>query len=81
MSLSFFIKYSNNYLIIPIVFPFFKKVMFFFLFLAALSLCCCMQAFSSCTEPGLLFIEVVGFLTAMASLVLEHGLSSSGARV
>ena len=31
---------------------------FIYLFLAALGLCCCMQAFSSCGERGLLFIAV-----------------------
>ena len=46
----------------------------FILFLAALRLCCCARAFSSCGEQGLLFIAVCGFLTAVASLVVEHGL-------
>ena len=41
----------------------------------ALGLCYCMLAFSSCGEPGLLFAVVRGFLTAGASLVVEHGLS------
>ena len=45
-----------------------------FLFLAALGLLCCMQAFSSCGERGLLFIVVRGLLIALASLVAEHGL-------
>ena len=30
--------------------------------------------FSGCGEWGLLFIEVRGLLTAVASLVMEHGL-------
>ena len=42
--------------------------------MAALSLHCCMQAFSSCSEWGLLFIAVHGLLTAVASLVAEHRL-------
>ena len=46
----------------------------FNLFLAVLGLCCCMQAFSSCIERGLLFVVVHGLLTAVASLVVEHRL-------
>ena len=43
-------------------------------------------AFSSCGEQGLLFVVVPGLLTAVASLVVEHGLyahglSSCGAQV
>ena len=34
----------------------------------------CTRAFSSCGEQGLLFIAVRGLLTAVASLVVEHGL-------
>ena len=62
-----------------------------YLFLAALGLCCCMQAFSSCGERGLLFVVVCGLLTAvtslccraralgaLASVVVAHGLSSCG---
>ena len=49
-------------------------VYFIYLFLAALGLCCCVQAFSSCSERGLLFVAVRGLLTAVASLVVEHGL-------
>ena len=40
--------------------------LFNYSFLAALGVCCCMQAFSSCGEWGLLL--------AVASLVAEHGL-------
>ena len=54
---------------------------FFFLFLnlciwflAALGLHCCVRAFSSCGERGLLFVMVRGLLIAVASLVAEHGL-------
>ena len=46
----------------------------FIYFLAALGLRCCVRAFSSCREQGLLFIAVRGLLTAVASLVAEHGL-------
>ena len=45
-----------------------------YLFLAALGLRCCVRAFSSCGERGLLFVAVRGLLTAVVSLVAEHGL-------
>ena len=44
------------------------------LYKAALGLRCCARAFSSCGEWGLLFIAVPGLLTAVAYLVVEHGL-------
>ena len=44
-----------------------------YLFLAALGLCCCVRAFSSCGEQGLLLVAVRGLLIAVASLVVEHG--------
>ena len=47
---------------------------FIYLFLAALGLSCCTRAFSSCGEPGLLFVAVRGLLIAVASLVGEHRL-------
>ena len=67
---------------------------FCFFFLAVLGLHCCMQAFSSCSERGLLFVAVHGLLTAVASLVacatralgvwasvvVARGLSSCGSR-
>ena len=39
-----------------------------------LGLHCCVWAFSSCSECGLLFFVVHGLLIAVASLVAEHGL-------
>ena len=42
--------------------------------MVALGLRCCMRAFSSCGERGLLFIAVHGLLIVVASLVEEHGL-------
>ena len=42
--------------------------------MAALGLRCCVRAFSSCGEQGLLFIAVHGLLIAVASFVAEHGL-------
>jgi len=38
----------------------------------------CAQAFSGCGEQGLLFTVGLGLLTAVASLVVERGLWSSG---
>ena len=45
-----------------------------YLFLAALGLLCCVRAFSSCGEQGLLFVVVWGLLIVVDSLV-EYGLS------
>ena len=56
------------------VFILFWTVFLVYLFLAALGLLCCMQAFSSCAERGLLFVAVHGLLVAVASLVAELGL-------
>ena len=42
--------------------------------MAVLGLCCCAQAFSSCSERGLLFVVVRRLLIAVASLIAEHGL-------
>ena len=53
-------------------FFFFKRI--YLLVLTVLGLCCCSQAFSSCSERGLLFVVVRGLLIAVASLVAEHGL-------
>ena len=53
---------------------FLKIYLFIYLFLAALGVCSCVQAFSSCSEPGLLFVVVCRLLIAVASLVVERGL-------
>ena len=45
-----------------------------YLFLAALGLCCCVRAFSSYCEQGLLFLAVHRLLIVVASLVAEHRL-------
>ena len=58
--------------------PCFGVFFVFWVFLAVLGLRCCVQAFSSCGEGGLLFVAVHGLLTAMASLVAEHGLQALG---
>ena len=42
--------------------------------MAALGLRCCAQAFSSCSEQGLLFAVVRRLLIAVLSLVAEHRL-------
>ena len=47
---------------------------FIYLFLATLGLHCCVRAFSSCSEQGLLFVAVHRLFIAVASLVAEHGL-------
>ena len=52
----------------------FFKFLFIYLFLDVLGLCCCTQAFSSCSKWGLLLLVMQGFLIVMASLVLEHRL-------
>ena len=54
---------------------------FFFLiiyFLAVFDLCCCAQAFSSCSEWALLFVVARGLLIAVASLVVEQGSRRTG---
>ena len=61
-----------------------------YLFMAMLGLCCCVQAFSSCGEWGLLFVAVASVvaehglqargLSSCGSRALEHRLSSCGAR-
>ena len=52
-----------------------KKInKFIYLFLALLGLRCCVRAFSSCGEQGLLSVVVCGLLIAVASLVTEHRL-------
>ena len=53
---------------------FFNINLFIYLFLAALGLRCHVQAFSSCSERGLLFVGVHGLPIEVASLVAEHRL-------
>ena len=48
------------------------------LFLAVLGFHCCIWAFSSCSEPSLLFLVVLGLLSVLASLVVEHRLQVQG---
>ena len=51
---------------------YFFKIYFVLFFLAALGFRCCARVVSSHGEQGLLFVMVL--LTAVASLVAEHGL-------
>ena len=55
-------------------FLFFKCIC---LFLAVLNLCCCTQAFPSCSEWGLFFTSQ-GFSVWWLLLVAEHSLSALG---
>ena len=48
--------------------------LFVYLFMAVLGLHCCMRAFSSCGERGLLFVTVHVLLIVVASLIVEHRL-------
>ena len=57
---------------------FYFSILFIYLFLAALGLPCCVHAFSSCRERGLLLVAVHGLLIAVASLVAEHRLQARG---
>ena len=66
--ISTFVKLLCQYLFIL------KFYLFIYLFLAASGLRCCLWAFSSCCERGLLFVAVRGLLIAVASLVAEHRL-------
>ena len=52
----------------------FLLLLLLFLFLAALGLRCCVWAFFSCGERGLLFVALHVLLIAVASLVAETGL-------
>ena len=53
-----------------------SRFLFIYLFMAVLGLHCCVRAFSSCSEWGLLFVAVHGLLTVVASLVAEHRLEA-----
>ena len=66
-----YISYLLIYFIYSSLYVFFLLI---YLFWAALGLHCCVWAFSSCGEWGLLFVAVRRLLIAVASLVAEHGL-------
>ena len=61
---------------IRISFFFYKFIYFIYFYFggAVLGLRCCVWAFSSCSERGLLFIAVRGLLIVVGSLVAEYGL-------
>ena len=50
---------------------FLKKNLYLFICLVVLYLHCCVWAFSTCIEWGLLLVAVHGLLIAVASLVVE----------
>ena len=58
---------------VPLIYLFIYLFLFLFIF-GCVGLRCCTQAFSSCSEQGLLFIVVRGLLIVVACLVAEHGL-------
>ena len=82
----------HPFLCLPEALFYFIFIFYFIYFLVALGLHCCVWAFSSCGEQGLLFLAVhglivVGFsccgaqdLGVRASVVVVHGLSSCGSR-
>ena len=53
----------------------------YYLFLAALGLRCCVQAFSSCGERGLHFVEVHGLLIVVASRCRAQALGTQASVV
>ena len=68
---------KRYYLLISYNLLFFINFIYFNVFFlggAALGVHCCVRAFSSCGEQGLLFVAAHGLLIAVASLVAEHGL-------
>ena len=67
---AFFFFWLLFFLILILIF----YLLLFIYFLAVLGLLCCTQAFSSCSEQGLLFVVVHRLLIAVAYLVAEHGL-------
>ena len=69
----FFPVFYNNFIFSKIYLLF---IYLFNLFLAALGLRCCMRAFSSCGERGILLVAVRGLLIAVASLVAKHSLGT-----
>ena len=53
---------------------FFFLSIYLFYIIGFAGLCCCVRAFSSCSEWGLLFVVEHGFLIMVASLGVEHRL-------
>ena len=67
----------NNLHVVKLTF-FKKNFIYLFIYLAVLGFCCCVRAFSSCSERGLLFVAVRRLRTAVASLVAGHWLQAHG---
>ena len=67
-------SYILHHLVFITTLTYISFFLFINLFLVALGLRCCAQAFSSCSEWGLLFVVVCGLLIVVASLVVECGL-------
>ena len=90
-SCNFFHTFTVFFLIL---FRYIFLLLYIYLFLTALELRCCMWAFSSCGERGLLFVAVRRLLIVVggcsccgaralggrASVVVTHGLSSCGSQ-
>ena len=54
------------------------KIFIYLFILVALGLCCCAQAFSSCSEQGLLFVWCAGFLLLWLLLLQSAGSRRAG---
>ena len=63
---------SNSFLLL--VFSLLGFLIFFKFILAVLGIRCCTGFLSTCNEQGPPFVEVLGFLIAMASPLVEHRL-------
>ena len=66
---------SSLFIYLLTIHDFFFKCIYFILFIfGCVWFCCCVQAFSSCSEQRLLFVTVCRLLIVVASLVVEHKL-------
>ena len=65
------------YINVILFFFFFNNFTYLFLARWSSSLC---RLFSGCGGQGQLFVAMLGFLTAVASLAVEHGLEGHGLR-
>lgn len=68
----------QNWRSLFILYLFYK---FIYLLMVVLGLHCCMQAFCSCSKPGLLFVAMPELLIAVASFVIKHRLQRMWASV
>ena len=79
VSLSFIYFKGRLSIYLLVIYLFILKVdlfiyLFVYIFMATLGLRCCVWAFSSCGERGVLLVAVCRLLIAVASLAAEHGL-------